>query len=415
MPNQVFRVIVLLLQQNLSLPDSKKNIARLYVIKISKWFNMVMPIVVLFYQDNGIDMQGIFILKAIYSVAIVFMEIPSGWMADVWGRKKTLILGGILSSAGILIYSFSFGFWAFAVAEIILGIGHSFVSGADSAMLFDSLKAAKQSDQYVKQEGRITSAGNFAEAIAGIAGGFLATITLRTPFYFQFAVAAMAIPAAVTLVEPNIQSAGYVDSIKKLVKNIRTMFVSNQNLRISILLSAVTGTATLTFAWLVQPFFKAIGVPVGLFGIFWTALNLTVGVSSVFAYRVDDFLGRRKSLLIIITMLSAGYFLSGLSITLWGMVFLFLFYLVRGVATPILKNYINQYTESEVRATMLSVRNFIIRISFAGIGPLLGWTTDHINLKSAFFMAGGIYFVAAFIVVWPWLKSGKRSVNEKTG
>src|SRR5665811_1353610 len=134
-----------------------KNIPRLYLIKISKWFNMVMPVVVLFYQDNGMGMQKIFILKAIYSVAVVFMEIPSGWMADVWGRKKTLILGSILGSAGFLVYSFSYGFLAFEVAEIILGIGHSFVSGADSAMLYDSVKADNKTDKYTKEEGRITS------------------------------------------------------------------------------------------------------------------------------------------------------------------------------------------------------------------------------------------------------------------
>ena len=372
-----------------------------------------MPIVVLFYQDNGMGMHQVFLLKAIYSIAIVVMEIPSGWMADVWGRKKTLVLGGILGSTGVLIYIFSYDFWAFAVAEIILGIGHSFVSGADSAMLYDSLKAEKKSDQYVKQEGRITSAGNFAEAIAGIIGGLLATITLRTPFYFQFFVASMAIPAALTLVEPKIHTTEHVHSIKKLVRNIRNTLITNQNLRISILFSAFTGTATLTFAWLVQPFFKAVGLPVGLFGVFWTALNLTVGVSSVFAYRIHDFLGQRKSVLTIILLLSVGYFLSGLSIALWGMAFLFLFYLVRGIATPILKNYINQYTESEVRATMLSVRNFVIRISFAVIGPLLGYITDNINLKSAFLMAGGIYLVAAFWVVWPWLKSRKQMAEEQ--
>ncbi len=396
------------MRQNLVLTSLNKNITRLYFIKISKWFNMVMPIVVLFYQSNNMGMHEIFVLKAIYSVAIVFMEIPSGWMADVWGRKKTLVLGSILGSAGIFIYMFSYGFWAFALAEIILGIGHSFVSGADSAMLFDILKAEKKSDTYVKQEGRITSAGNFAEAIAGIAGGFLATITLRTPFYFQFAVASMAIPAALTLVEPQIQSTGKVHStIKQLVRNIHTSLITNQNLRISILLSAITGAATLTFAWLVQPFFKAIGLPVGWFGIFWTALNLTVGVSSVFAYRVENLLGKKRTVLFIILLLSVGYFLSGLTITLWGMAFLFVFYLIRGIATPILKNYINQYTESEVRATMLSVRNFVIRMSFAGIGPLLGWMTDHISLKSAFLMAGGTYLVAALIVVIPWLKTGK--------
>lgn len=353
------------------------------------------------------SMHDIFLLKAIYSVAVVLMEIPSGWMADVWGRKKTLILGSILGCTGFLIYSFSYGFIAFILAEVILGIGHSFVSGADSAMLYDSLKADDKTNRYTKEEGRITSFGNFAEAIAGVIGGFLAALSLRTPFYFQFAVAATAIPAALTLVEPKFKSTKHIQSVKNLVTNIRKTLSVNQNLRISILLSAVTGTATLTFAWLVQPFFKAIELPVEMFGIFWTALNLSVGVSSIFAHKVERFLGKQKSLLIIIILVSAGYFLSGIWISYWGIGFLFLFYLIRGLATPILKNYINEYTESEIRATMLSVRNFIIRITFAVIGPLLGWITDNISLNNAFILAGSIYLIAAVFVVFPWLKRGK--------
>jgi hypothetical protein len=66
-------------------------------------------------------------------------------------------------------------------------------------MLYESLKAEKQTDKYVKHEGRISSAGNFAEAIAGIAAGFLAAISLRSPFYAQFFVAFMAVPAAFSL------------------------------------------------------------------------------------------------------------------------------------------------------------------------------------------------------------------------
>jgi MFS family permease len=370
-----------------------------------------MPVVVLFYQDNGMGMQEIFILKAIYSVAIVTMEVPSGWMADVWGRKKTLFIGSLLGASGFLMYSFSFGFWAFVAAEIVLGVGHAFVSGADSAMLYDSLKASGKTDEYIKHEGRITSAGNFAEAFAGIIGGLLAAISLRTPFYFQFAVAAIAIPAAFTLAEPKIHSIEHIHSIRKMVLNIKHTLTTNHNLRISILLSAITGTATLTFAWLVQPYFLAIHLPVELYGICWTALNLTVGVSSVFAHRVEFILGKTWSLVVIILLIATGYFLTGIFISVWGMAFLFLFYLMRGVATPILKNYINQYTQSEIRATIFSVRDFVIRIVFAVIGPLLGWITDNISLKSAFLLAGGIYLVSALIVVLPWMKRGRGKDN----
>jgi MFS family permease len=384
-----------------------KNIVRLYGIKISKWFNLVMPVVVLFYQDNGMGMHEIFILKSIYSLAIVVFELPSGWLADVWGRKKTLLLGAVLGSAGFLMYSFSYGFWAFVAAEIVLGAGHSFVSGADSAMLYESLKADKKSDRYVKHEGRITSAGNFAEALAGIAAGFLAAISLRTPFYFQFIVASMAIPAAITLKEPLVQATTHMHSIKRMVGAIKNTLWKETDLRVAILLSAATGTATLTFAWLVQPFFKAIGLPVEWFGILWTALNLSVGVSSAFAYRFEGTLNRKKEVFLIVVLLTLGYLFSGMAILREGLVFLFVFYLVRGLATVIFKNYINLYTPSEIRATILSVRNFIIRISFAVIGPLLGWMTDHISLKMAFILAGFIYLVAAVAAAWPWLLQKK--------
>lgn len=367
-----------------------------------------MPVVVLFYQDNGMNMQEIFTLKAIYSVAIVAMEVPSGWMADVWGRKKTLFFGSLLGASGFLLYSFSFGFWAFAVAEIVLGVGHAFVSGADSAMLYDSLKASGKTGKYIQHEGRIASAGNFAEAIAGVVGGLLAAISLRTPFHVQFVVAAIAIPAAFTLAEPKIHSIEHIHSIRKMIANIRKTLANNHNLRISILLSAITGAATLTFAWLVQPYFIEIGLPVEMYGVFWTALNLTVGFSSVFAHRIEVFLGKATALYIIIALIFFGYFLSGMVIAYWGLAFLFMFYLVRGVATPIFKNYINQYAESEIRATILSVRDFVIRIIFAVVGPLLGWITDNLNLKSAFLLAGGIYLVSVIAVVFPWIKKRKN-------
>ncbi len=99
---------------------------------------LTMPIIVLFYQENGLSMQDVLLLKGIYSVAVVLLEIPSGYVADIWGRKKSLILGAIFGCAGFVIYSFSYGFSGFLLAELILGIGGSFISGSDSAMLYDT-------------------------------------------------------------------------------------------------------------------------------------------------------------------------------------------------------------------------------------------------------------------------------------
>ena len=146
---------------------------------------LYMPIVVPFYESNGLTMKDIMILQAVYSIAIVILEIPSGYLADVIGRRKTLIIGAMFGTIGFATYSFSFGFMGFLVAEIILGIGQSCISGADSAMLYDSLLEKGMEKRYSRFEGRITSLGNIAEAAAGILGGVLAGITLRVPYFAQ--------------------------------------------------------------------------------------------------------------------------------------------------------------------------------------------------------------------------------------
>jgi MFS family permease len=123
----------------ISIKSIHPNIYRLYLIKIAKWFMLYMPIVVPFYVSNGLTMKDIMVLQAIYSIAIVILEIPSGYLADVIGRRKTLILGAVFGTIGFATYSFSYGFLGFLIAEVILGIGQSCISGADSAMLYDSL------------------------------------------------------------------------------------------------------------------------------------------------------------------------------------------------------------------------------------------------------------------------------------
>ena len=211
---------------------------------------LTMPILMLFYYDLGFSAEESFQLKAFYSISIVIFEIPSGYAADVLGRRKTLILGSILGTAGFAIYSFSSGFLAFLIAEIILGIGQSFISGADSAMMYDSLKADGKADEYVKYEGRNFSVGNFSEAIAGFLGGALAEISLRLPFIFQTGVAFIAIPAAYLLIEPQFSSNRKQISFKDIFHIIKYALITNRSLRWNIIYSSIIGSATLTMAWI---------------------------------------------------------------------------------------------------------------------------------------------------------------------
>jgi MFS family permease len=387
------------------------NIPKLYIIKLAKWFMLTMPIIVLFYQENGLSMQNVLTLKAFYSVAIVIMEIPSGYFADIWGRKKTLILGSALGCLGFVVYSFSSDFYGFLLAELVLGIGFSFISGADSALLYDSLLQDKKEGTYLKQESRMMSVGNFAEALAGIAGGSLALISLRTPFIFQIFIAFMAIPASMMLMEVERSKDSSKGGFIHILKVVRYALWENMQLRLNILYSSIFGCATLSLAWFVQPYLKQFDMDVSRIGVIWTLLNLTVGFTALFAHRIESRLGKIGTSLLIVIGLSSGFILSGVMTTQLGIICLFYFYIIRGIATPILKDYINRITTSDMRATVLSLRNFIIRILFATIAPFLGWYSDHFSIGEALIFAGSTIFLLGGFTLFFIIKTDRKKAD----
>ena len=71
----------------------RRNLIALYLIKLSKWFSLVMPIIVLFYEEQGLGLHEVFVLKSVYSVAAVALEIPSGYLSDVRVRNHCRIWG----------------------------------------------------------------------------------------------------------------------------------------------------------------------------------------------------------------------------------------------------------------------------------------------------------------------------------
>ena len=375
----------------------RRNLFALYLIKLSKWFSLVMPIIVLFYEEQGLGLHEVFVLKSVYSVAAVTLEIPSGYLVDVWGRKRCLFWGSVLFFLGYLLYSFTGAFSAFLCAELLLGAGQTLVNGADSALLYDTAAHYKAEQHYLRYEGRLTMIGNFAEAIAGIFGGLLAAYSLRFPFYGQAIVAFIGIPAALAIREYN-HSRAVRNPAGEMLRIIRYSLGENKVLRYNILFSGIIGAATLTMAWFVQPILMQLQTPTSYYGVIWTVLNLTVGIAALYSDRVEQALGMRRSNGLILVVIVGGYAaLALLPLTYACLAILFLFYIVRGFATPILKGYINQMTFSEMRATVLSIRNFIIRLLFAAIAPFIGWLNDYYSLQVALLISALIIGIPGFL------------------
>jgi MFS family permease len=393
-----------------SLPsDLRGNVFKLNVIKFAKWFSLVMPIIVPFYKDNHLSITEIMILKAVYSVVIVALELPSGYFADVVGRKKMLVIGAFLGAAGFITYSLTHSYLGFLIAEIALGAGQSFISGADSAMMYDTLASGKKQNEYTRYEGINASVGNFSEAFAGLAGGALALASLRLPFYFQAIIASAAIPAALTLVEPKMtligkRTAGLTDIFGVL----KRILFKERDLRFNLLFSSIIGAATLLMAWFAQPLFEKMFLPLALYGVVWTGLNLVTGGSSIFAHRIEKKWGESGTLKITAVFIPFLMILSGIIPAFAIIPLLVLFYFLRGIATPVLKDYINKQTGTAVRVTVMSLRDLTIRIFFALFAPMAGWLSDHYSLGTGLGVMGAFLLTLSLVTLLMFLKHRRR-------
>jgi len=370
-----------------------------------------MPIIWLFYQENGLDLTDLFIIQSIYSVTIAIIEIPSGYIADVLGRKNSMIIGMFFGMIGMIVYSFSFGFEGFLIAALCLGIGQSFISGSDTALMYDSLLQLNRSKEFIKLEGRTISMGNLAEAFAFIIGGLIAEISLRTPFYFQIGIALIGFITALSLVEPTMHRLkdGKTRPWKNIKNIIRFSLKENQTLRYYILYSSIIGCGTLTMAWFSQPYFISIGInSTFYFGLLGAGLNLAVAIPSFYAHKIEERIKTKTLLILILILICSCYFTTSYTTSLWGLPLLLLFYITRGVATPVLRDYMNRHIPSEMRATVMSIRSFIIRIVFASTSPFFGYVADVYSLQQALLLSGILFLILGGITLFFLLLSRTR-------
>lgn len=383
------------------------NIPKLYFIKGFRWFMVIVPILVPFFKANNLSIQQIMILQALFSIAVVILEVPSGYFADIIGRKGSIIAGLGFSFVGLLTYSLLSGFWSFLLAEIVLGFGASFISGADSALIYDSLLEMSREEEYKKLEGRNQAIGNFSEGAASILAGFVAVISMRFPFYIQTFLTLPAMAIALTLIEPaSHRENRRKPNILEIISVSKYALHENKQLKWLLIFSAIVGASTITMAWLTQPYFMEVGLPLPLFGVIWAALQFSVGVFSLSAHSFEKALGKPTMLVLLVILIGVGYFSLGLTKAIWGISLIIIFYFVRGMNYPLLSGYINQLTKPKSRATILSMNSLLFRLLFSIMGPVFGFIADRYTLQAALFCCSVLFTIMGMIALLFLAKSG---------
>ncbi len=373
-----------------------------------------MPVVVLFIQSNGLDLRGVMLVNAVYAVTVAVFEIPSGYFSDRLGRKNAIIIGTTLILGQFIAYSFATNFLGFAIGAFLGGIGVSFISGTDAALLYDTLVAVGKEKAYVKWEGRSYAVGTFAEAVAAILGGWLAAYCgLRFTIYAQVGVSLMGVIVATTLVEPSTHRVLDKKESWALLKVIlRETFRENKKLLFYLFLSAVVGLACLLLAWFVQPYFTYHDLRENYMGYLWALLNGIVAVFSANAYLLQRSWKDKQLVIALLSLLVVGYLVLGFCGDYWtlGIGVLCVMYAARGIAVPVFANLINKEITADRRATVLSIKGFGIRLIFAILAPILGWVADVFSILETFTLLGLIIGVFVFFLAgfyW-WIKEKKE-------
>ena len=157
-------------------------------------------------------------------------------------------------------------------------------------------------------------------------------------------------------------------------------------------------------AWFAQPYLISKLHSTDKIGMAWAVLNAIVGFGALYAWKIEKKAGIRTTAILFTLTILAGYFAVSMNLAIPGLMFLALFYFARGLATPLLRSYINKITGSETRATVLSIRNFIIRGVFVILGPLFGYLIDSFGLSVALFSAAVFFSVTILFTMSRFFK-----------
>lgn len=387
-------------------PEIKKlqrNIPKVYLFAFFQTFLVIIPVIVPYWVAKGLTLQQIFTLQGIFGLALIIFDAPAGYIADVFGRKKTLVTGAVISALGFQYLWFGETFLDFAIYEIILGFGLALMSGSDIAILYNSLEKLGTEGRRTKfLGGRITSS-TAGEGTASLLGGLLAAISLNLPAYATAITAWIPVFVALSLYDPpgqNLPRGSHIQNFKAIGK---ALFGHSRLLTYAICNFIFYSFATYCAIWILQPYWKERGVAIAFFGYLWAANSFMAAIVSRYAHTIEEKIGSVTSVILISVLPVIGYFGMAYLPGWWGIAFLLAFPMCRGLNQVLFQDAINTRVPAEMRSTTNSIGSLGMRMLFIVFGPMIGYILDTSGTTDALSLLGLIYVAGIVVVALPLL------------
>jgi MFS family permease len=367
--------------------DSQNQLTRKYIAYrtlTSMWF---VGAVWLYFYRIFITDQQVGILDGMAFAIGLMAEVPSGALADKFGRDKIVRLGQLFAGGGLLLQAAGSSFMPFFVGQSIMMVGVALVSGADEALFFEKLSFDRASTQWRKLVTRGSQAALVGALVATIVGGWLHTINPRVPWALNglvFIFAALLI-WSIKDERPKKARQKFMPEVEDYLQDILRGFAEFRlpKLRLYVpFIIAVQGLFYTTGYGLLRlvlldrfefnPFWGGIAIA--------SSSLITVGLLA-YMHKNADNLSEKKVLVFIGLTAASSLVLSLANIGLWGYVIILTLYAGEHVLQPFMSEVLNNRAPEDQRATILSVASFFKSLPYVLLAPIIGYLNTDDSLE----------------------------------
>ncbi|SFT51384.1 MFS transporter [Arthrobacter sp. ov118] len=371
----------------------------------------------LFLLDAGLSNLEAFAANAFFTAGMVLFEVPTGVVADGWGRRVSFLLGTVtLAGATYLYYllwQLSAPFWSWAVVSVLLGLGFTFFSGAVEAWLVDALTFSGYEGGLESVLGRGQMVSGVAMLAGSVAGGVIAQATnLGVPFLLRVGVlVAMFIVAFGLMHDVGFtpeRSAHPLRATRAVLSASIENGLKNPPVRYVMLAAPFSAGVAIYVFYALQPYLLELFGDPRAYSVAGLAAAIVAGAQVLggwLAPHVRGLVRKRTTVMIACSMLSASILvLLGITRGFWvALVLLALWALVYSAAMPVRQAYLNDMIASKQRATVLSFDSLMGSSGGVVVQPLLGRAADLYGYAASLAISGVIELAAV-----PFLLASRR-------
>jgi MFS family permease len=376
------------------------NIKKLTIMNFFINLFFYAPIIVFFYMSRSLNIFQILSLEAWLVVAIAVSEIPTGILADKFGRKLSIILANTCYLISLIILLVSTSYWMFVLQFVFFGIGLAFSSGCIEAMIYDSLKEEKRQNQMKKIMGTFVFASLIGVAIANIFGSYIAQDLTESAFrtVILLAIIGNIIGLCISLTLGKAGESNSKEKSIKLFKDGLKLIMHNKSLQRIMLLFMFSAPFSYVIQYLYQPYLREANVHIAMFGTIFAIAIILAALASKYVYKIEKKLGMKTAMLIITLLPGLLYLGMSQIFSFGGAILLFIANrAIMGLRAPLFSDYQNQHIPTENRATILSTISLISSIYFIIMKLVIGYLAD-ISLSYAFIFMGAVIIIGSALI-----------------